>query len=169
MMRPNPSILLPGEDASDAASLEVACKLLFSGKPAPGLKNGFLYCHPSFVRGEQEPDAGQLMDPLAENARLLAQRAPFRERVSGAIANLLLGRRSVEVSAPPPWVGAMQRYLESAILEEVRRSGGDVLVSNLRPGSAKAAGLARAAVSATRATLAELECQLVKFSSKSGS
>lgn len=164
-LRPGAVLFNPGNDAEDLASLEAACKLLFSGKPsqAPALGNGFLHCHPGFVKGEQQPNTELLLNLLADHARLLAQRAPWGERIGSAIVNLLPGTRRVELSAPPAWVGAMQRFLESAVLAEVRRSGTDVFLSNLHPGSPRPGETLPSLSKQATDTLAAIQGVLTKF------
>jgi hypothetical protein len=46
-----------------------------------------------------------------------------------SITRILPGVETVEPAIPPNWLGATQRFLESALFEEVRRSAADVLLS----------------------------------------
>ncbi len=135
--RPGAVMFNAGETSEDLRVLQEACSLLFSARQsvAPILGNSFLHCHPAFVRGEQVPDAGELLRAIADNARLLVERAPFGERLSHGVTKLIPGIRTTELSVPPVWVAALQRYLEEAALAGMRQSGKDALLSNLRPGS----------------------------------
>jgi hypothetical protein len=112
------------------SAVRTALKLLSSERPAraPILDNGFLYCHPGFVCGAKAPAAVSASPVLSEGARLLAQRAPLAERLWSKVSHAVPGIPDADQSVPPNWVGSAQRFLESATLDEVRRTSGDVLL-----------------------------------------
>jgi hypothetical protein len=131
--RPGAVLFHSLNDPSDDASFGVACRLLFGGgTTTPPLYNGFLYCHPGFIYDSvAQTDAldGTLLDTLVDSARLLAQQSPLADRLLASITRILPGVETVEPAIPPNWLGATQRFLESALFEEVRRSAADVLLS----------------------------------------
>ena len=162
----------PGQGPEDLQALQSGCRLLFSGKPSPASSTGsaFLYCHPGFVSGEGQPDAGTLLNLLAGQANLLAARSPLLDRVLRAVTKAVPGVATRELSGPPVWVAATQRFLEGAVLDAVRRSGDDVLLSNVRPGSKTAELQAAAPSEQTLATLAAIQGVLQNFKTqKTGS
>lgn len=125
--RPGAAMFYAPADVESGAML-VACKLLFASKVsgAPALHDGFLYCHPGFVRGSAATGQGEVASVLAENAALVTQRAPLLERIASKFTG-------AEPSAPPNWVGSTQRFLESAVFDDVRRAAPDVLFTKESP------------------------------------
>jgi hypothetical protein len=143
--------------ANGQASLRAAFKLLFSKKPvrAPMIGDGFLYCQPGFVRGAQAPVTLAASSVLAEGARLLARRAPLAERLWSKISHALPGVAEADQSVPPNWVGSAQRFLESAMFDEVRKAAPDVLLAEPAPEKGDAAAIAPDPAAAD--TLREIE------------
>jgi hypothetical protein len=154
-----------GQGPEDLEPLRASCQVLFSAKPspAPALGNGFLYCHPGFIRGETQPDSGHLAALLAGQATLLAERSPLVDRVLRTVTRLVPGIPTRELSGAPVWVAAIQRFLEKAALEAARRAGKDVLLSNVRPGSKDADQQLSAPSEQTIATLAAIQGVLEKY------
>jgi hypothetical protein len=120
----------------DYTSFVAACKLLFGGAGgAPRMTEGFLYCHPGFVyRADRASEdlvarTPELFRFVADNAQLLAERAPWKERAISTATRFTPLIKTREVTAPPGWLGAAQRFLEAAAFEEVRRSASDLLLS----------------------------------------
>lgn len=115
-------------EASGDSSLATACQLLFNRTPsqAPRFQEGFLYCHPGFVRGSQLSIDLEAFNVLASQAALLVQRAPLTERVWSTLTR-------AQQKVPPNWVGATQRILESTVFDEARRSAPDVLLTQTSP------------------------------------
>lgn len=152
--RPGAAVFYTQADVENGAML-VACKLLFASKvsDAPMLNDGFLYCHPGFVRGSAVTGRGEVASVLAENAALVIQRAPLLER----IANTFTG---AEPSVPPNWVGSTQRFLESAVFEDVRRSAPDVLFTNESPNELNAP---ISLSSSTTSTLSEIQNVVARY------
>jgi hypothetical protein len=118
----------------EAEPLNVAANLLYStsATTAPRFGDGFLYCHPTFLDRKQNPIAAALAPLLAEQAALLAARAPATERALSWVTRMLPGVAQVHTSVPPAWLGATQRFLESEIFEGLRRGSGDVMMSGHR-------------------------------------
>ena len=164
-LRPGAVFFNRGDDTVDLATLAAVGTLLLSARPstAPLLGHGFLYCHPAFVKGEQQQSAGSFATLLADNARLLAQRAPLGQRFTAAISNYLPWDRNVKLDVPPAWIGSVQRYLESTQLDEARRASPDVFLSNLRPGSAKAIEAINAVSEKTTAGLTAIQSVLQNY------
>ena len=129
--RPGAVLFHPLDTADQHAAYLAACKLLFNSKCShtPLLGSGFLYCHPDFAQPPQEGRYNEVFSVLAENALLLAQRAPITQRLYTNLTRILPGVDTVDASTPPNYVAAAQRFLESAIFEGVRRSASDVLFS----------------------------------------
>ncbi|MFD1555107.1 hypothetical protein ACFSHT_05610 [Paraburkholderia silviterrae] len=123
-------------EAQEDASFGAACRLLFGGTSrAPRLTQGFLYCHPDFIYQRAPASSGIPGDTaglfrfLAENAKLVAARAPLKERLLSTATRFVPLVKTREVTAPPGWLGAAQRFLEAAAFDEVRRSASDLLLS----------------------------------------
>jgi hypothetical protein len=157
-----------GQGPEDLEPLQASCQVLFSAKPspAPALRNGFLCCHPGFVRGETQPDAGRLLALLAGQASLLAERSPLADRLLRTATRLVPGIATRELSGPPVWMAAIQRFLEEAALEAARRAGKDVLLSNVRPGSKSADQQLSAPSEQTKATLAAIQRVLENYNNQ---
>jgi hypothetical protein len=120
----------------DYASFVAACKLLFGGAGrTPRMTEGFLYCHPGFLYRAEAASEGlvartpELFRFVADNAQLLAERAPLKERWISTATRLTPLVKTREVTVPPGWLSAAQRFLEAAAFEEVRRSASDLLLS----------------------------------------
>ena len=139
-MRPGAVLYNPGEDAGDAAALAASGELLFSARPSPAplLTKGWLYCHPALVKGETPQADGLLAAALAGSADQLAQRAPLGQRVAATLSNYVPGLPDVKVDAPPAWVAAVQRYIETSQFDEARRISSDIFRSGVGPGTTKA-------------------------------
>ncbi|MBB5713057.1 hypothetical protein [Sphingomonas xinjiangensis] len=114
--------------------LAQAFSLLFAGTPGapPMLRDGFLYCHPSFVRDSHFATADPF-ELVAAHAVLLAQRAPVGRRLLSALTKALPVVPTIEAGVQPGWLNATQRLLEAAAFEELRRSSGDVLLAKAPP------------------------------------
>lgn len=119
------------ENDNQTASFSAACRVLFNPQylHAPRLGDGFLYCHPRFIHKAPATVGAEMFNVLAHNARLLELRAPVTARLLTTLTSILPGVKTAETPAPPNWLAATQRYLESAVFEEVRRSSTDVLLS----------------------------------------
>lgn len=115
----------------DGEALNVAAKLLYSAAATapPRFADGFLYCQPAFVSAKQRPLALALAEILGQQAVLLAARAPATERMLSWVTRVLPGIKQVQQSAPPAWLGATQRFLESEVFDGIRRGASDVLMS----------------------------------------
>lgn len=122
------AVLFHGGSGSE--DLNVAATLLFTvgATPAPRFADGFLYCHPAFLSRKQSPLASALAPILAEQAALLAARAPASERIVSWVTGMLPGVSQVQQSAPPAWLGATQRFLETEVFDGLRRAAPDVLM-----------------------------------------
>ncbi len=127
----------------DYTSFVSACKLLYGATyKSPELKEGFLYCHPGFLY-KPEPasrrvatDTREIFSFLTSNGQLLSERAPWQERLLRTVTRVTPLVETREVTPPPGWLGAAQRYFEAAAFDEVRRSASDVLLS--RPAGERA-------------------------------
>lgn len=109
-----------------------AYKLLFKGRPCPAplLRDGLLYCHPSFVSSSPQvtgSDAAALVGRLALD---VARRAPLSERLLHSVTKLLPGVQATDLQAPRGWLTSSQRFLESARFAQLRRNASDVLLSH---------------------------------------
>lgn len=115
--------------------LNVAARLLFAmgATTAPRFADGFLYCHPAFLSRKQAPLAAALAPILAGQAALLAARAPASERFVSWVTHVLPGVSQVQQRAPPAWLGATQRFLETEVFEGLRRGAPDVLMREAPP------------------------------------
>lgn len=115
--------------------LHVAARLMFAvgATTPPRFADGFLYCHPAFLSRKQAPLAAALAPILAEQAALLAARAPASERIVSWVTNMLPGVNQVQQSAPPAWLGATQRFLETEVFDGLRRAAPDVLMREAAP------------------------------------
>jgi hypothetical protein len=118
--------------APDPAVLGMAARLLYntSATAAPQFDDGFLYCHPTFLSRKQQPLAASLAPILAGQAALLAARAPVSERMLSWVTRVLPGVNQIHQSAPPAWLGATQRFLESEVLDGLRRGAADVMLTD---------------------------------------
>jgi hypothetical protein len=116
---------------TDSDSLQVAAKLLYtvSATTAPRFHDGFLYCHPSFISRKHKQLAAAIAPILAEQAALLAARAPATERALSWVTRVVPGISQIHQSAPPNWLGATQRFLESEVFDGLRRGARDVMLS----------------------------------------
>lgn len=111
--RPGAVLFHAIDDPEDEIALRAACAFLFAGQPspAPALRDGFLYCHPSFVAADTGAASAQAASAAAD-VGLLALQASQPQSGRG-----------------PDWIGSAQRFVESAALEQVRKVGSDVLLS----------------------------------------
>jgi len=127
------SVLFIGANhKADSEAINLATKLLYSvsASAAPRFNDGFLYCHPSFLNNKQSMQYAALTPLLAEQALLLAARAPVTERAVSWITKALPGVTQVNQSAPPAWLSSTQRFLESEAFDNVRRNAKDILMSH---------------------------------------
>jgi hypothetical protein len=117
-----------------------AFRMLFGrkGVSLTRLRDGFLHVHPEVVRAASSIGSSEVFAILAEQAALLAQRAPVSERLLNLVTRAIPLVATSVPSAPPGWIGATQRFLESEMFDEVRRKSTDVLLSKL-PGRHKLA------------------------------
>lgn len=118
-----------GDDLKEAARLMFAV----GATTPPRFSDGFLYCHPAFLCRKQAPLAAALAPILEHQAALLAVRAPATERIVSWVTNVLPGVNQVQQSAPPSWLGATQRFMESEVFDGLRRAAPDVLMREAAP------------------------------------
>jgi hypothetical protein len=157
-------------------------RFMFSGGSAPALflRDGFLYCHPSFVDGE----AAQRGRVRPKGGRRQAARDAVGELQPDGLALTGLelrtgnGAGAADGAGPadaqaagaaevaPDWLGSTQRFLESAVLEQVRKQGSDVLLTSSasahKPVSAASASASASAV----ATLYDIKNVVQDYLSK---
>lgn len=157
--RPGAVLFHPLENAEQTAAFSAACRVLFSPQylQVPRLGDGFLYCHPRFIHTAPANVGTELFNVLTDNARLLELRAPLTARLRTTLTSILPGVKTAETPAPPNWLAAMQRYLESAVFEEVRRSAADVLLSGSGQDRCPVSPETSAQNRQTRATLEDIQ------------
>lgn len=116
------SVAEPGS----ADTLAAAFDFLYGGRSAqvPQLTDGFVYCHPSQTRLQRSAGQRGSFPILTENAALLT---------GGVLAAAAVPAGAPP--APPSWVGSTQRFLESAVFDEVRKRSDDILLSQAGPGA----------------------------------
>jgi hypothetical protein len=158
--RPGASLFLSLAEPSGDAALAAACRLLFAEAaapaPAPKLRDGFLFCHPSFLRGSQALAEGGALGELADSAAWQQALPPLIAATGGGTG----GGSPVAATAPadaPNWLGSTQRFLESAVFDEVRRAAPDVLLSTSPKGTVGAPAGALSTGSAASTALADIQ------------
>jgi hypothetical protein len=116
----------------ELGDIVAACRLLYAvdSTETPSLRASFVYCHPSFLLGKRVEVMAKQISSLANHSLLMAARAPAMQRVWGAVTRILPGISTAEQDSPPSWVGSTQRFIESKVFEEMRRSASDVFLSN---------------------------------------
>lgn len=126
--RPGPVLFHRLAADDDAGRLSAAYSVLFAdSRAAAKLANGFIYFAPS--GGSTDGPVKSVLEVIAENTSLIAARAPLTERWRAAVTRVLPGVATHELQQAPNWAGAVQRYAESAALDQLRRMSGDVLLS----------------------------------------
>jgi hypothetical protein len=166
--RPGAVLYHPSAATGDEAVLREVARFMFSGGSAPAvsLREGFLYCHPSFVTGEALAGSGAGRGRNRSGSAL----APQTDEL--ALSRLELGSgdgaghggdhgaggtaAALATEPAPDWLGSAQRFLESAVLEQVRRQGSDVLLTGSSNGHASAAAAPTAASAAAVETLYDI-------------
>ncbi|PHV06414.1 hypothetical protein CSQ96_16435 [Janthinobacterium sp. BJB412] len=148
----------------DAAALDTACRLLFHSTPsqAPRFRHGFLYCHPAFVRGSQLSLDLAAFGVLASQAALLAPKTPLTARLWQSLSG------AAPAPAPPSWLGASQRFLESAVFDEARRAAPDVLLTQTAPDQWQSAIGPMTPDAAANRTLADIQSVIANYMKTQG-
>ena len=125
------AVLFASLGASPDPGVPAAFKLLFGKRPGlpPKLRDGFLYCHPSFVIGSEADSVGAQLDLLATHTLLRAQRTPFGRDLVRTISKSVTAAQAARAAAAPGWLTTTQRLLETAAFDELRKASDDVLLS----------------------------------------
>jgi hypothetical protein len=161
---PGAVLFLGLEGDTDVTAMKTAARLLFAveATAAPRLVDGFMYCHPAFLKGKQAKPLKELMPLLAAHAVVLTARAPAVQRAWGAVTRALPGITQAQQSTPPAWLGATQRFLESEVFSEIRRTAPDVLMSR-RPEQQWGADHPVELNSTTKEVLSQLHSVVVQY------
>lgn len=172
--RPGP-VLYHLAASEDANAIEAAYRLLFASSAvrAPSLTRGFVYCYPPAL-SENATDNDPLSDLATLGLDLIQRRAPLSDRLRTTFTGLIPLLTTHVITRAPSWVGAAQRYSESAALDQARRAAPDVLLSRTsqgrRPESEKSAdpGTTREALRARQDALADVQNVIKTYLQKSG-
>lgn len=183
--RPGSVLYHPFAGRGDETMLRNFAHFMFSGGSAPALvlRDGFLYCHPSFVEGEAAQRThvrrshGKRRRTSADVAReAQPEELTLTQLELGIGSGAEAGDAAIPVDADasgaaaltPDWLGSTQRYLESAVLEQIRKQGPDVLLtSSISAHQSISAASAPAAASAVQ-TLYDIKNVVQDYLSRHG-
>ena len=133
--KPGPLLYHPVAEPDDAEALTRAYSLLLSPLSSQNIRlaRGFLYSVPKQSGSALSAPAAALVEPLREaitrNSAVVAARAPIVERVLTTVSQYIPGIPNHQIEQIPNWAGAIQRYVETTSLDQLRRASNDVLLS----------------------------------------
>lgn len=140
-VKPGPLLYHTTSGADDAEALARAYALLLRPMPSRnvGLASGFIYSVPRRPDGLLPTPVAGLVGPLrgaiTRNAAAFTARAPFVERWMTTLTGYLPGIPNHQIEQVPNWASAIQRYVETASLDQLRRASNDVLLSRANEAS----------------------------------
>jgi hypothetical protein len=113
----------------DRENLRQGFKFMFSSGASrpPKIVNGFIYCQPAAVVAHADFQGKFVLDSLTRNTELVGKPASFAERARAKAAAYIPIIRAHDPQQAPNWASAVQRYIESATLDQLRLNSTDVL------------------------------------------
>jgi hypothetical protein len=161
------TVLYHRADSARPDELRQALAFLFSAAPSqpPRLVDGFLYTQPANVAAHAHFHGEFALDSLIRNSQLVGTSSGFAKRALAKVAAYVPLVSGPELQQAPNWASAMQRYIESASLDQLRLNSNDVLLT--KGGPATEQPMSRERTETVKHTLADIQAAAANYLRKS--